>query len=675
MDVSETSEAPATLSIENKVLDTFLKNREDCIKFKQPRMKEISLNEKAYANKPEKPLPGEFNIPIPVMGGYVDTLMSKIDDSPLVKYQDDNEADYKTALRMNALWAKVAKKEWERVDRNVKKLACFSGFGMTKLVSERNPKYKTRLFGIDHYDAIFEPQGGSNLDDHLFRGSDNVFVSQSDLQDGADAGYYDNKNVRRLLLAYNTNNKQKEQKDEYNNKITRFSELGLDIDSNRYVGEPVFAMTEIEGIYKGQRWYCLFEPNFKIWVRCCPLKQIVSSEEWEYSAWHTHEDQTNFLSKAPCDDVLPIHDAIKITINGMLNNNYRRQHEMQAVDSDILNPEHLRWMPDRIIPTKAGLQGKAISQGIYQFTTADTSTVTINLLSFLDNFIGRKTGVTPDAQGQSNEKLATVYAGNMQQVADRFGLLNKYYTSYYEILGKKFQLQAQDNISKDVAVKILGAAGATWENLSKDKLTPYRELAINVIASNADLVEDQQKRKDRMTILDEIKADPLLANEVNPTWRAEEMLRLAGYSSEQIREAMDKQNYGKKEMMADAAEAIEDILNGEEPKTCRSADTSFIKKIMDYAMDTEELSDEVFIKLMNYASLHFPIAEDNMARRAAFEARKQAISANGQQPNQPASNGATPNNQQPTPGNTAEAVAMKVGQGGSAANVQNNGQQ
>ena len=71
------------------------KQCETCISFKQPRLDEIKKSLDLYANVVSKALPGRFNVPIPIMGGFVDTLKSKIDDAPNIVFSENDETDYK----------------------------------------------------------------------------------------------------------------------------------------------------------------------------------------------------------------------------------------------------------------------------------------------------------------------------------------------------------------------------------------------------------------------------------------------------------------------------------------------------------------------------------------------------------------------------------------------------
>lgn len=587
-------------------------------KFAQPRFNQIKKYERAYNNDVEKPLPGEFNVPIPILGGFVDTLMSKVDDAPELRFGYNDEADYKKSKIVTAQWKKdssASRGKWARKDRAGKKLACFAGYVPFKCYAESEPHYKSVLSVIDYYSFIFEPNGGADLDNHLFKGEKDIFKSDYDLEAGVSAGIYDGEQVKKLQGAYNEE-EHKKVDEEYRNKNNRFASLKLDSLTHNYVGENLYNLVELVMTHQGKEYYILFDRKSSTWVRADYLKNINKREISPYAAWHTHEDEFNFMSKSPCDDVYPIHEAMRIMINGMMTNVNRRNKPMRAYDPNLFDdPEMLQYLPDRWLPANF-VTGADLEKGIYEFKTPDTSTVTINLVEFFDNFIGRKTGITPDAQGASTEKLVGVYYGNLQQVADRLGLINNYYSECYVDLGKRWLYGAEENITEEESVKILGSQGVEWHQVKREDMKPYRDFDIEVISTSAEIKADEAKKVKRQQALSEFKNNPNLARLVNPKWLAEEVLRTGDYSDEEIRSAMDLDNYGNKDILAEASLAIKELMRGAKPKKYRGANTAFIQRIIDFAMDND-VDDEKFDALMTYANDHIQIAIENTGRQAA----------------------------------------------------------
>ena len=128
-----------------------------------------------------------------------------------------------------------------------------------------------------------------------------------------------------------------------------------------------------------------------------------------------------------------------------------------------------------------------------------------------------------------------------------------------------------------------------------------------------------------------IKNDQELRLNVGKKWLLKEILRIGEYKEEQIKEALSGEEGGDEELMSEAARAIEMIEQGEQPKINRGANTSFIRKIANYAIDNSE-TDEIYSKLMNYALDHMMIAETNANIMSSIT--QQDMTQQGMQPQQ-----------------------------------------
>src|SRR5688572_4990679 len=172
------------------------------IGYRQGRVKDWQANEDLYYGRVKKQLKNRFNVPMPVMSGFVDTLMSKIDEAPLVKFKPAEEADYRATKKVQSLWDTTSRSEdndFASKDLDIKKMACFYGRGISKVYGESDPSFKFNMFVTDPYDFYVDPVGGGNLENARYMGEDNIFRSKSMLIAGANSGLYDKKNVMLLV--------------------------------------------------------------------------------------------------------------------------------------------------------------------------------------------------------------------------------------------------------------------------------------------------------------------------------------------------------------------------------------------------------------------------------------------------------------------------------------------
>lgn len=601
------------------------------VDFKKPRIKQIQKFEDMYANKVGKSLKNRFNLPLPILSGYVDTLKSKIDDAPLVQFERMEEADTKVAKKVNAAWeldSGEARGQWPFIDRLVKNIAIFSGRGIYKIFSESEPTYCNHLEARDYYDFYCEPQGGPDLEKHLFCGEQNIFRSKKQLIEGANAGNYEKVSVALLISNADKTEGNKVQKD-LENKLNRSRALNLNPNNFNYVGETIYNLTEHYMVYENTRYYLLLDEASEICVKACELKDLFSKDEqtgdalYPYVSFATHEDNYNFWSKGPCDDVYPIAEAMRVIFNETLNNLYKRTWGQRAYDPRVFtDPSKLDWKPEGLV--EADSTKGPIKDGIYTFDTPDNTTITMNLMGFVDNYMGQKTGLPPNAQGagDKNQKVG-VFFGQMEQVSDRLGLTNKIYKGAWTQLGKRYLYGLKDHLNEKMAVKILGANGVEWEKLDKNEIT---DLNIKVTGGNDEAKFNEMKSQRKMAALSDIASNQTIAGKINPNWLIEEKLKSAGYDAEEIKRALDVNNFGDDDLMTEAAQSIQAIINGKTPEINRGATSGFMQKIIDFAYDTS-LKMEIFDRLVDYAKKHTEIAAENMARKAQGILRDRAIAA------------------------------------------------
>lgn len=591
--------------------------------YKRGRIPEWQAIEDLYFNRAKKSLKGRFNVPMPVMSGYIDTLHSKIDEPPSLKFKGGRESAFRGTQKIQAFWDQDSRREdndFDSKDVDVKKLAIFSGRGTLKAYGESDPKFAFKTTATDHYDFYCDPMGGGNLENHRYCGEDNIYRSKSELKAGVKAGNYDADAVFKLINGL-TENTIIANNDSFQDRANRFAALGLSNSMHNFSGEGLMRFIESGTIVDGERYYVLWNYESGLAIRCQPLKEVFESELWWWVSWATHRDAFNFWSKGPADDMRPIAETIKILANQELDNRQKRNFGQRAYDPDMFpNGAELEYRPNGLVAVRTGASKvQPIASGIFQFETPEL-TGTINLVNWLDNYAGQKTGISAAAQGSADEAKVGIYEGNMQQVADRIGLTNKSYKKFHAAVGRRFVWACKEHITTEIAVRLIGEKGVEWDSLKAKDVDPYMDISVESSASEMQMNAELKVKK--ANALAALNADPTLKSGVNPKWRIEQILLNGGYSDEEVRVAMDTENNGDRTVLARASEAIEEIIDGKEPKKFRGATTGFMQKIMDFALDNTDDNLPLFQKLMAYAKSHTDIVIENMSRKAIQERAK-----------------------------------------------------
>ena len=626
---------------------------------RQPRFNDIRKNEDMYNGVVRQALRGRSNIPFDtiVMRGFIDTLMSNIDEQVSLKFGATREQDKLSADMATAVWEvekSPTKAAWDDHIMDAKFMAALAGRGFMKIRMGNQPKFYSEVEACDHYDMVTEPQGGKYLDNHLFKFQMNIFRTKDELLEAAAEGLYNRKQTLKMIQRYNDADWFKNNTDIFNNKLARYTAFGIDIMANNYVGQPLYRLVEGAMNYKGKWYYIVFSFEAKLWLRFEPLEDVF---EWakEYPgrgpwlSFATHPHPFLFWTAAPADDIRPIGYSMKKVVNLTIDNLEKRNWQQRAYNPRMFpNPTDLLWRPDGL--AKATLKaGESIQNGIFEFVTPDTTNITINLTQFLDQFLGQKTGITAEAQGQGKTDKVGILVSNLKQVSNRMNYNNKLYRKMLSDLGVMFDYGLYQYLREPYAVKLIGSMGVRWnDEFTRDDAE--KEFKINVTTNLEEDEKNQTMLARRQEIFEGYKTSPIapmLLQNLSVKWLIQEDLKSAGYSDETVRIAMEPGLEGDEIIYAQAAESIQQIVDGVDYVPLnRNATTGFIMKIKNFAQETYPIYPPeqeaklsaaakrayakkmaIFDKLIAYAQAHLPIAKSNTQSKAALMQATQAMAA------------------------------------------------
>lgn len=599
------------------------------ISYKAPRLKTIKENEDLYFGVVDKQLKNPFSEAFPFMSGSVDYTLSRVDDPPRVRFKARRTAAWKAAQKFQAAWdahlaSPLPDAKWRLKDRQGKKLSIIGGRAVHKYYAENiQGRYRSVFSTVDYKLFHSQPDGGGHLEHHLFCGEEGIFLTDKQLQRGAQLGYYDTDNTNTLLRGVGQSDYQNVQ-DEQNEIHSRHAAMGLDPKTHSYVGQNVLQFVEWYITFEGVRWYVLFDKQTGTWIRIKPLRDISSiptgynESLYPYPSWAMFEEYGLFWSKASADDWRPAAKYLNRVLNQELYNREKQNKGVRAYDPDMV-PDIgalADWRPDGLIPVKRKNAGDKVSDAFYQFSVGGLSG-SLDIATYVENFFGRQTGNTPGSKGASEkDKKVGVFFGELQQIDEFIGTRNKSYTEMYEELAVRFLIGLKDNLTdQGLEIELVGEAGFESETLTKEDLKYIDMISVSVTGGTEEEEKSIVERNEKRTILSALQT-------VNPRWRDEQMLRTGPFNDEDIREAFNYQPNLTKALMAEAAQACEQIKEGRMPKLNPGANAAFIEYIKNVATSNEELSDELREKMLDYAISHGQIAAENEAR-AALEINRQ----------------------------------------------------
>mgnify|MGYP005625081657 CR=1 FL=1 len=601
------------MSIEQTILDQSTKEYDKALKYRGTRVTSSwHPNEDLYYGRKQKKLRGRHNVLLGEMQGFIETLVSKIDDAPFLVFEPTDEADVRKSEKVTKAWEQdtsVARGDWKSKDLLGKKLGGLYGRAIYKYFAVSDPEYKSNLVIVDNYDFLVDPlAGGESLEEANYMGQDNIFKSVNELEEDER---YDEKQVVILKMAkgrdteVDDNNSEQEKQ----NKST----LIMGRDTKRYQSEETATLVEWYTTYEGVRYICTYDRPTKTWLRVEELKEVFKSKEypngnplWPFDSWAFYPDPFEFWTPSPADQVRDTIISKNILVNQALDNRQYRNFGMKAYDTRVFkNPALLepRWAG--LVPATPD-QGKDVRSGIYEFQYPDVGDTT-TLYALVDGAQSRNSGITAGSQGVTeDDKKVGVYEGELAQTADRLGLFEKSYGAFWIRMGRRYLNGLKEHMGEKMAIKMLGEQGVQWDELVKEDLNPKYDITARGL--NAELQADARKRRSKFESLTVEVQNPL----VNQKTAIEKRLEIAGFEREEIRDLLNTENEGTSESVLQAAEENEKMLTKDvEPN--EYATPAHVSKHLDFMSDNE-LKGEVKDRILAHANAEVEFARTNMVK-------------------------------------------------------------
>lgn len=590
--------------------------------YKQGKIKKWNLNEEMYYGKKQVSTDARANVDLARMQEFVHTLLSKIDNPLVFKFLKRKEAQLQRVQNLNAL--KDYDRQinfWDIKDLVGKKQGIIYGRAIYAYYADSENGYQAHLDNIDVHDFLVDPTGGGlDLEKADYMGRLGVIKTKKDLEAGMKSGFYIKDEVKQLLDGVG-NNTEKTQ--EETNKESRERAQNV-VGEKTLQKDDKFKFWEWFTTYESERYYLLMQEGGRC-LRCEKLIDLFSSTKqfplaaWPFWSWAAFLDLTEFWTPSYCDYVREIFMAQNTNINQMLDNAEEYNKPSKVVN--VVAIENLNDLKYRKIGTSGNLiktKGDYDASKVVQVLRPSAIDTPLKVFEALERIQEKALGVTSGAKGLAEDEKVAIYQGNQEAAADRFGLLNKSYSFGYHRFARLYEIGASDNLTKKVAIDIMGPDGIEIREIGKnDVFKKGDEFNVLVEASNAEDLASALTQKIKISFLAGKRNDPSM----NPKKAFEIEAKIAGFSDDEIKELMDVENYGSQKIMAEAARDIEALMDGEEVKPNEIANAAYMQKLVDYGRDqAENMTDKQKTALLAYIESLSPIIMRNMAKSLSREA-------------------------------------------------------
>lgn len=610
-----------------KIKDQVLKEIMFCRNFKQGKTRWWRVNEDLYYQRKIDTEKARANVDLGLMQSHVHTIMSKIDNPLMFKFTKRKESQLLRVLRLNSLRTfDQDRDDWDMKDLVGKKQSIIYGRSIYSYFAESpGGIYTPHLDPVDVYDFLIDPSAnGIDIETANFLGDYGVTVTRQALEKGMKSGMYLKEETTELIAG---SSNATEWNQEQTNKINRTRDQNVWLVNKEMSDTDKFKFWRWGTTFEGQRYYVLISSAGGQAIRVEPIEELFPSGLWWYWTYAAFPDLTEFWTPSFCDYVREIFMAQATSINQMLDNSEQINKPMKKVMvGAIENMAELKYRRDGLIKVKKDIDiDKA-----YQTVTTPAIDAPIKVYELLDGIQEKSSGVTAGAQGAADNdsgQTATIYEGNEANSADRFGLFNKSYAHGYKRFSRLYENGVRENLSKKVSVDILGPDGIDEVMIGrKDIFWKDDNFNVMVQSSTAELDLSTQDKEVKVKFL---SGQDALPNSPQNNQKSYEMqASIVGFNEEEIRELLDRSDFGDAELMSMAARDIEMILDGEDLPPNPAATTAYKQRFVDYMQRNQySIGQPLFDKLTAYVKSLDSVIMANMVKMANATLMKQKMAA------------------------------------------------
>ena len=617
-------------------------------RYKQGKVSNWQKNEDLYYGKKVPTKESRANVDLGQMQEHVHTLLSKIDSPLTFKFIKRKEAQLSRVNRLNALKDFDADRDyWDIKDIAGKKQCILYGRAIYSYAASSENGYQPHLENVDIYDFLVDPDaGGVDLERARYMGRYGVIKDINEMK--KDSSYIKDE-VRQLEEGYGN---ATEMSQEQTNKSNRVYANEHDKSQKNLTTKDKFVFWEWYTTFEGERYYVLITESGGRAIKVCKMTDIFESNLWPFWTFSAYPDLTEFWTPSPCDYVREIIMAQAVSINQMLDNAERVNRPMKIVDtSAVQNLAELKYRKDGYVKANPGMSQTSVK--IMETPSIETP---LKVFDTLEGIKAAASGVTAGAKGvEDTDGRATIYEGNQQNVADRFGLFNKSYSFGYKRFAQLWEHGVREHLTKKIAVDIIGPEGISVQDISRrDIFRKNDEFAVMTEQSNAELALSEQKKRSLGAYYSALLG---LQGVVNIKTVVERLGSVAGEEKDVIRQLLDVDNHGTAHVMSEAERDIESIIDGKRIAPNRLANAAYKQRFVHYMMDHEEDMDlDTQERMLQYIESLGPIIVSNTNRAAMDQARQEqeAMMAGGQ-----AGGGRPPQLRQPGPSQPLQDVIQQ----------------
>ena len=445
-----------------------IQQKEAANKWQNRRHSEWDDNYTLYRNKVKiNRLTQRQAVNIPLMKETIKTLMSKIDEAPVIDWKELSGNVEKEIILQEKWNSDFRSFNFEGVDIQDKKNVLLYGRGFKKLNFYDG---QCRINALDIYDIVVDPlMDPLDIETARYVIHQNIFKSLRDIL--ADPRY-DKASKERLKVYLSSDEaivQSAENKEDLEKKQERLRTMGVTSSEFESLGAGDTVLNLTEQIFhlwdkKQDKWvrYVDVYANNNIRLLHLPLIEAIGVDFYPYVTWGEDVETQDVWSDGPADIVRTPNKILNVWFSQMIENRTLKNFQMHWYDATTKNykPQTYEPGPGRMLPAP-GDPSKTIKP-VEISGLGDT----LLQIDFLIKMVERGTAATASQKGVSEKKQITL--GEVQMMVgeanERVLGMSKFYRRSWEELAMKWYGINEANVGSNESTTLYktSSKGVIW---------------------------------------------------------------------------------------------------------------------------------------------------------------------------------------------------------------------
>ena len=542
--------APTISGNVDKLMEKLLNEKKVARSFQERKHEDWNENYELYRNKVRtNRLTQRQAVNIPLMKETIKTILSKIDDPPIVEWREKSGDELKEIIYQEIWNDNFREEKFEWKDVLDKKNVLLYGLS-TKFLNINEDGIPVEV--LDTYDVVYDPlMKTEDVESARFIVRQNIFRTLREIL--ADDRYTpEGKEKLRIWITTERGMVQtSSNKEEYEKKSERLISMG--VEENEFAtfagGDVIVNLTE----HYTKVWSAKkkdFEKRVIVYaddeIRLMDesLKDLIGVDFWPFVLWVEDPETNDVYPDGVADLVRTPNKVLNIWFSQMVENRTLRNFQMHWYDATIqgYTPQTYEPGPGRMLPAP-GDPSKTILpvdiQGLDE---------TMNAINFLTQIIERATGATAIEKGvgeKGNQTLGEVQV-LVGKATERAVAMAKFYRSSWYELAKKWDELMQANPPKKFTLYKTGRSGKMYEKVVYPSDWQSEAGYEPIVSSSSEQETDQVKSVQKfMFILSQFPNNPALRRIAQ-----KRMLETVDLSPDELKEVQDAEEPKQEELFS-----------------------------------------------------------------------------------------------------------------------------